>query len=139
MKPKLGLAGLAKPLSMLAILCALVALAATNAFAQAETGQIVGAVTDPSGALVPGAKVTVKSVATGAVRSQVTSDTGAFTFTNLLPDVYDVTVEASGFANSQQRTTVAVGAKGVAEALFRSFNLQSFAGDLIQVAMDRAA
>jgi len=95
----------------LALLCALLILGAMNVFPQAETGQILGTVTDPSGAAIPGAKVTVKSVATGAERSQTTSGVGTFTFPNLLPDTYEVTVEAPGFATLRQQTTVTVGNK----------------------------
>ena len=96
---------------MSALLCGLLTFGALNAFPQAETGQIVGSVSDPSGASVPGAKVTVKSVATGTERSQTTSDVGAFTFPNLLPETYEVTVEAPGFTTVKQQTTVTVGMK----------------------------
>lgn len=94
-----------------ALLCALLIFSALNLFPQAETGQIVGTVSDPSGAAVPGAKVTVRSVATGTERSQTTSDIGGFTFTNLLPDTYEVTVEAPDFATLKQQAIVAVGQK----------------------------
>ena len=96
---------------MPSLLCALLALSAVNLFPQAETGQIVGTVSDPSGASIPGAKVTVKSVATGAERSQSVSDTGAFTFPNLLPDTYEVSAAAQGFSTLRERATVAVGTK----------------------------
>ena len=101
----------AKALLTPLLLCALLTLSAINLFPQAETGQIVGTVADTSGALIPGAKVTVKSVATGAERSQTTSGVGAFTFPNLQPDTYEVTVEAPGFSSIKQRATVPVGMK----------------------------
>jgi outer membrane receptor protein involved in Fe transport len=103
--------GSKKAFWMPALLCALLMLGVTNVFPQAETGQIVGTVTDPSGAAVPGAKVTVRSIATGAERSLTTSDVGVFTFPNLLPDVYEVTVEAPGFTTLKQQATVTVGMK----------------------------
>lgn len=93
------------------VVCALIILGTSNLFPQAETGQIVGTVTDPSGGSIPGAKVTVKAVSTGTERSQTTSDIGTFTFANLLPDTYQVTVEAQGFTTLKQQTTLAVGAK----------------------------
>ncbi len=79
--------------------------------AQTETGQITGTVLDPSGAAVPNAAITVKSVTTGSVRETTTSMAGGYTVTNLLPGVYTVTVNASGFAEVQQRATVSVGSK----------------------------
>src|ERR1700685_4120422 len=100
-----------KVLSTLALIFALLSFGAFNAFPQAETGQIVGTVTDPSGAFIPGAKVTVRSVATGTERTETTSDAGAFTFPNLQPDVYEVSVTAPGFNTIRQQTTVTVGTK----------------------------
>jgi outer membrane receptor protein involved in Fe transport len=98
-------------LSTLALLFALLGFGAFKAFPQAETGQIVGTVTDPSGASIPGAKITVKLVETGAERSQTASDAGTFTVPNLQPDVYELTVEAPGFSTLKQRATVTVGMK----------------------------
>ena len=80
-------------------------------FAQTETGQIAGTVVDPSGAAVPGAAVSVKSVATGAVRETKTAVGGEYNFTNLLPGEYTVSATAAGFSQIQQRASVAVGAK----------------------------
>ncbi len=100
-----------KALSTVTLLFALLIFGAFNAFPQAETGQIVGTVTDPSGALIPGAQVTVRSAATGAARSQATSDAGAFTFPNLQPEVYEVSVTAPGFNTLHQDATVTVGTK----------------------------
>ena len=76
---------------------AVLSFGAVNAFGQAETGQIVGTVQDPAAASIPGATVTVRSASTGAERTETTDQAGGFTFTNLLPDAYDVTVAAAGF------------------------------------------
>ncbi len=85
--------------------------AALLVWGQAETGQIVGSVKDPSGASVPKATVKVTSATTGSVRTEATDANGNFTFANLRPDDYDVSVEAQGFMSLKRRVTVAVGAK----------------------------
>jgi len=100
-----------KALSTLALLFALLTFGAFRAFPQAETGQIIGTVTDPSGAFIPNAKVTVRSIATGTERTGTTTDAGSFTFTNLQPDVYEVSVTSPGFNTLKQQTTVTVGMK----------------------------
>src|SRR6266852_3053251 len=84
---------------------------AGSSLAQTETGQISGVVTDPSGATVPKAKVTVSSAATGAARDTTTDDHGAYTVTHLLPGIYTVAVEAAGFSKMEQRIEVTVGSK----------------------------
>ena len=65
--------------------------------AQVETGLIVGAVTDPAGAVVPAAQVTVKSAATGIALTLETNDAGRFQSAPLKPGEYEVTVSATGF------------------------------------------
>ncbi len=79
--------------------------------AQTETGQIVGVVMDPNGAVIPGATVTVRSVVTGAERRTTTDQMGNYVVTNLLPAVYEVTVEAPGFAPAKRRVQVTVGSR----------------------------
>jgi len=64
----------------------------------ATTGQIVGAVTDPSGALVVGAKVVLTSDA-GVRRETITGGNGRYTFPLLDPGVYWIEVTVSGFAS----------------------------------------
>ena len=64
----------------------------------ATTGQIVGVVTDPSGALVTGAKVTLTSDA-GVRRETVTGGNGRYTFPLLDPGAYRLEVTQSGFAS----------------------------------------
>ena len=60
-------------------------------------GAIVGVVTDPSGAVVPGVKVTATRVETGISQSTITSSAGTYTIPSLLVGTYTVTAEASGF------------------------------------------
>src|SRR5712664_998854 len=93
---------------VLATFFLLVSIAGT-AFAQRESGQIVGKVTDPQGALVKGATVTVKSADTAAEVTTTTGDDGSYSVTNLKPGLYDVTVKSSGYADSTQRVQVTVG------------------------------
>src|SRR5208337_3620728 len=70
----------------------------SNARADELYGKIRGTVTDPSGLVVPGAKVTVTNTATGISRSMTSFASGGFEFANLLaPGVYDVGVEKEGF------------------------------------------
>src|SRR5215208_6337360 len=97
------------------VLAALLFAMSATAFAQLETGQITGRVTDPNGAVVPGAAVTVKSVETGAERAATSDAEGAYTVTNLQPGLYDVAVQAQNFARSTQRVQVTVGAKASLE------------------------
>src|SRR3984893_18475909 len=68
-----------------------------QAGAQAVYGSIFGTVTDPSGASVPGAQVTVTSVAKGTSATTTTNADGNYSVTHLVPDFYDVKVTASGF------------------------------------------
>ncbi len=100
-----------KAISALAFLFALLTFGAFRAFPQAETGQIIGTVTDPSGAFIPGANVIVRAVATGTERMGTTDSSGSFTFPNLQPDVYEVMVTSPGFNTLKQQTAVAVGMK----------------------------
>ena len=67
------------------------------ALAQAGTADIVGTVTDSTGAVLPGATVTAKNVATGLLRTQETGATGDYSFTLLPIGTYQISVEAMGF------------------------------------------
>ncbi len=75
-------------------------------FAQGTTGTITGTVTDPSGAPINGASVTVRSVDTNAAHTVVTSNTGTYTVPMLPPGSYDIKVEAPGFSVFQRKSTV---------------------------------
>ena len=88
-----------------------IAMMAGAAFAQSATGQIVGKVTDPNGAVVTGAKVTAKSVDTGREATATSDEQGSYTMTALQPGLYDVVVAAGNFKASNQRVQVTIGSK----------------------------
>ncbi|HEY6370779.1 MAG TPA: TonB-dependent receptor [Candidatus Sulfotelmatobacter sp.] len=74
-----------------------VLLAAMSLSAQTFRGTILGTVTDPSGAVVPGAKVTVKNTGTGLERTSETSADGSYSLPELPIGTYTVTVVQQGF------------------------------------------
>jgi hypothetical protein len=73
------------------------------------SGDISGTVTDPSGAAVPNASVTLNSKVTGEARTTTTSATGTYRFALLRPGNYAVSVKQTGFAPATQNVIVAVG------------------------------
>jgi len=87
----------------------LLLLCSAIAFAQTESGQINGTVKDPSGAVVPNAKVTVTNTSTGIERAGNTSSAGLFVFAALKPATYKVVIEAAGFKKSERMVDVNVG------------------------------
>jgi hypothetical protein len=72
-------------------------LATLQAHAQAVSATLVGTITDSTGAGVVGAKITILEVATGVSRTGATNESGNYTFPDLTPGTYAVTVEAKGF------------------------------------------
>ena len=84
-----------------AVMMLLVSLAASGAlFAQSDLGTISGYVKDPSGAMVPNAKVSIKNK-TGVERQAATNESGYYAITNIPPGFYTMTVEAAGFQKYQ--------------------------------------
>jgi hypothetical protein len=75
----------------------LVSVAPQFAQAQVLYGSLVGRVEDPSGAVLPGARVTVTNKATGQQRETVADSNGAYAFRDLQVGVYDLTITQSGF------------------------------------------
>ena len=83
--------------SLRALALAVVLLLSTSlAFAQSDLGSISGFVKDPSGAMIPKAKVTVKNES-GLERQATTNDSGYYTITNIPPAFYKISVEVAGF------------------------------------------
>src|SRR4051812_46227765 len=93
---------------LLTLMLALLLVPGT-ALAQVETGQITGTVTDPQGAVIPGANVTITSTGTGATRSVTTTGDGTYNITNLQPGSYEVKIEGAGFGTRTIPAQVSVG------------------------------
>ena len=85
------------PLSLIRLWWVLL-LCPSSLFAQGSSaGTITGAVTDPSGAAVPGAAVTVRNVATNFTRDMKTAEAGLYSFSNLPIGTYEMRASAAGF------------------------------------------
>src|SRR5215831_8838660 len=81
-----------------ALLAALVLFAGvSSAWAQSQTGEIFGKVTDPSGAILPGVTVTLTGPSLLQPQTAITSETGSFQFPRLDVGTYTVKFELSGF------------------------------------------
>ncbi len=89
------------------------------ALAQRETGTITGTVTDPTGAAVSNSKITVKSAATGAVRTVAANQSGLYSVTDLQPGAYEVSVEGPGFATYKGKVEVTVGSTNTFNAALK--------------------
>ena len=88
--------------------------------AQAVSGTMLGTVTDPSGALVSGAKVTIKNVDQNTITTTTSNDSGNYIQTQLQPGRYELTVEKAGFNQFvQQNVTVTVGQSSRVDASLR--------------------
>lgn len=85
------------------LLCVTIALGHSLAFgqAQAAAADLTGTVRDPNGAVVVGATVTATNKANGLNRSATTGDDGTYQIISLPPGVYDVAIEATGFARNR--------------------------------------
>ncbi|HKM48323.1 MAG TPA: TonB-dependent receptor [Terriglobales bacterium] len=81
----------------------------TSAWAQSFRGSIRGTVTDPSGSVIAGAKVSAKSIGTGLQREASTGADGGYVLAELPAGEYTVTVESAGLSPSAQNVQVNVG------------------------------
>ena len=86
---------------ILALLLA-VGLTALRVDAQVLYGSIVGNVTDPQGAVLPGVSVKITNTGTGLTLETTTDETGSYVFRNLPPGTYDMTLSAKGFKELRQ-------------------------------------
>jgi Carboxypeptidase regulatory-like domain len=81
----------------LAFLLLISAFLPVSLFAQLDTGGITGTITDPSGAVVPGAKVTLTNTGTSVAQTTQSTSTGTYSFSGVRPGTYNLRVEAQGF------------------------------------------
>ena len=79
------------------------------------SGDLTGTVTDPSGAVVPNATVTLKNSGTGQTRTSTTSNSGAYRFSLLQPGTYTVSASASNFSKAETTAMINVGQATVAD------------------------
>jgi hypothetical protein len=79
----------------------LLALAAGIVSAQTQ-GRLTGTVADTSGAVIPGAPVSLRNVSTGVEQSATTNESGVYNFPYVAPGVYEITVAYEGFKTSTQ-------------------------------------
>ncbi|HEY1807860.1 MAG TPA: carboxypeptidase regulatory-like domain-containing protein [Acidobacteriaceae bacterium] len=86
-----------------------IAMMPVPGIAQVNTGQMTGDVTDSSGAVIPGATVTIQNTANGAQRTAQTNGQGTFLVPALTPGAYTITITASGFGQYTTSGAVTVG------------------------------
>ncbi len=94
------------------LLCSVVLWLSSTAPVMAQstnTGTVVGNVTDPSGAVVSGANVTLSNTSTKTARTQPTNQAGRYIFVDVDPGTYDLTISKQGFSTSKTQATVNVG------------------------------
>ncbi len=82
---------------VLALLAGILLIIPAVCVAQEASGKILGTVTDPQGAVIPGARVTIIDVATKVTRETVTDPAGNFLVVSLPIGTYQVSVETTGF------------------------------------------
>src|SRR5580704_4656731 len=117
-----------KRLFLVALVVAMLVITGTSVIAQTTVsqGSIQGTITDPSGAVVGGAKITITHKATGQVISTTSTNAGTFNSGGLIPGDYTLRVEAKGFRTAQQEYSVQVGVTS-------SGNIKLEVGDTSQV------
>ncbi|HKO20746.1 MAG TPA: carboxypeptidase regulatory-like domain-containing protein [Acidobacteriaceae bacterium] len=81
------------------VICLLCVVSSRNLYAQAQTdtGALTGTVSDPTGAVIPEATVTITNSATGIVTKGITTSTGQYVFSSVAPGTYTLEVTKTGF------------------------------------------
>lgn len=81
-----------------------------------DAGQVSGTITDPSGAVIPATRVTIKNLGTNAVRDTAANNQGSYVFTGLPPATYEVsTPPSAGFGAFRSRVEVTVGGRATVD------------------------
>jgi hypothetical protein len=88
-------------------------------YAQTGAGNIQGTAKDPTGAVVPGADVTVLHLQTNRQHESITNDTGFFLFPSLQTGNYKITVQAPAMQTWQGELLLQVGQTAVVDAVLR--------------------
>ena len=95
---------------------AILLLLAITSFGQTSKGFIVGNITDPNGAAVPGVTIKITNTATGVTRESISQQDGSYRFDAVDPGSYKVDITATGFKTATKDVVVA--ASQTSEALF---------------------
>ena len=85
-------------LVLVAVFAVVAAMSTPQLSAQVRRGSLSGTVVDPSGAVIPGAQVSLKSDATGVAVTTVSNGSGYFVFASVEPGSYTVSIKAQGFS-----------------------------------------
>src|SRR5437588_2813167 len=99
----------AKRFYVLLLALLLVALPLSLSAQSVVAGDVTGVVTDPSGAVVPNAQVSIKNLQTGEAQNATTNAQGSYRFPLLKPGNYQLTVNAQGFQATTINTNVNLG------------------------------
>ena len=91
-----------------AVTLLLIAVIQHSAFSQTSTSNLTGVVSDPAGSAIPDARVKFENADTHETRVANTGNEGRFTFSQILPGVYDLQIEAPGFKSFTQRGIILV-------------------------------
>jgi len=94
-----------------ALTCVLVLLAGVNLWGQGIFATLTGVVSDPTGAIVKGARVTLTDAVSGSIRTTETNGDGYYTFASVPVGKYNVAIEAGGFENYKATDIVLGGAE----------------------------
>ena len=95
-----------KSILSIAFIFTLVLLGTSSAFAQTHRGSVRGTVSDPNGAVVPGIRITLTDIATGAVRTTDSDDDGNYAFVAVAPGQYRLVANDGGRVGFAQREEV---------------------------------
>ncbi|HUJ09173.1 MAG TPA: TonB-dependent receptor [Verrucomicrobiae bacterium] len=96
------------------LLVLVVALLTAIGFGQAISGNVVGTITDSTGAAVTGADITATNIATGVVATTKPNEAGEYRFDNLLVGTYRISVKAAGFRTVSVQVEIQLNTTGTA-------------------------
>src|SRR5215467_3766834 len=107
-------------LHFVVVILAITILTTNQAIAQVAGATLSGTITDPSGAAIANAQLTITNKATGVTRPVTADFVGFYSAPNLLPGDYEVTVSATGFSTTREsNVTLTVGAQQVLDVVLR--------------------
>jgi hypothetical protein len=103
---KVSVGSLRQKLPLLVLALLLIGGLSHEAYAQAVYGSITGTISDPQGASITGASVTVTNLAQNVTTTAKTNDSGFYEVTHLIPGVYQVKIEQQGYKTAVQEVIV---------------------------------